>query len=256
MTFSPSRADCQKVVFRRQSHLIQERSMGIRKNQNTLTSAEWTKFIAAIDALHGAGVTPPAYRSFVSLHVDAMNPAHMNWNVHTMGPGMQGKNFLTWHRRFIKRFEERLQKVSPGITLPYWDSITDRSIPAALSAPALLTRWSITRNWDALQLAKAADLNAVQNYSGTFTGFQTLLEGAVHGGTHNAVGGDMAGSSSPADPLFWLHHANIDRLWAEWQVTHAGQDTGNPNEVLQPTPIFGVKVSKTRTTVSMGYRYA
>ncbi|MBN3923022.1 tyrosinase family protein [Nostoc sp. NMS4] len=23
--------------------------------------------------------------------------------------------------------------------------------------------------------------------------------------------------SSPLDPVFWLHHANVDRLWAEWQ---------------------------------------
>ncbi|MEH2068977.1 MAG: tyrosinase family protein [Nostoc sp.] len=23
--------------------------------------------------------------------------------------------------------------------------------------------------------------------------------------------------SSPYDPVFWLHHANVDRLWAEWQ---------------------------------------
>jgi hypothetical protein len=22
---------------------------------------------------------------------------------------------------------------------------------------------------------------------------------------------------SPMDPMFWLHHANIDRIWDEWQ---------------------------------------
>src|SRR6266571_1110573 len=39
---------------------------------------------------------------------------------------------------------------------------------------------------------------------------------------HSAVGGDMETGSSPSDPLFWLHHANIDRLWAKWQKQHPG----------------------------------
>ncbi|MBX9258343.1 tyrosinase family protein [Desmonostoc muscorum CCALA 125] len=25
---------------------------------------------------------------------------------------------------------------------------------------------------------------------------------------------------SPNDPIFWLHHANVDRLWAQWQENH------------------------------------
>lgn len=40
---------------------------------------------------------------------------------------------------------------------------------------------------------------------------------ATHNAGHNLVGGHMAGGFSPNDPVFWLHHANIDRLWARWQ---------------------------------------
>jgi tyrosinase len=39
----------------------------------------------------------------------------------------------------------------------------------------------------------------------------------THNGGHNFVGGHMSRAYSPNDPVFWLHHANVDRLWAEWQ---------------------------------------
>jgi tyrosinase len=65
-----------------------------------------------------------------------------------------------------------------------------------------------------------------------FDDFSLLLEGrlqldpvlypeewGIHAGGHRAVGGDMANAwSSPSDPIFFLHHANLDRIWATWQA--------------------------------------
>lgn len=46
---------------------------------------------------------------------------------------------------------------------------------------------------------------------------------SIHNSIHNSVGGyghmqfpEVAGF----DPVFWLHHANVDRLFAMWQVLH------------------------------------
>ena len=50
------------------------------------------------------------------------------------------------------------------------------------------------------------------------------LEGSPHNDGHVVVGagnGHMGNGMSPLDPIFWLHHCNIDRLWAQWQ------DAGN-----------------------------
>ena len=39
----------------------------------------------------------------------------------------------------------------------------------------------------------------------------------THNAGHRFIGGHMGGAFSPNDPVFWLHHANVDRLWANWQ---------------------------------------
>jgi tyrosinase len=42
----------------------------------------------------------------------------------------------------------------------------------------------------------------------------------LHNAIHVWVGGDMVLSSSPNDPLFFLNHCNVDRIWAGWQHIH------------------------------------
>lgn len=46
------------------------------------------------------------------------------------------------------------------------------------------------------------------------------LQIGVHGGGHYTLGGDPGRDvfSSPGDPTFYLHHANIDRVWWIWQM--------------------------------------
>jgi tyrosinase len=229
----------------------------VRKNQAQLSQQDWQQLVDAINQLHGTAANAPAYRDFVAVHVRAMSASGMSWRVHTMD-GMVGKNFLAWHRQFLVRFEKRLQQVHAGIALPYWDWIADRQIPSPLSDTKLLQSWSVTREWDPALLPIQHDLDAL-NQRTQFAPFQRLLE-QIHNNVHLAVGGQdgvgtMAGASSPADPVFFLHHANIDRLWALWQTAHKGADPPNPNETLQPTPLFGVKVSSVLDVGNLGYGY-
>ena len=228
-----------------------------RKNQAALTQQEWTNLIDAINKTHGIPIPAPRYRDFVKVHMQAMDhgsPQGMSWGVHSMGRMMPGRNFLTWHRQFLVKFEKRLRKVNTDVFIPYWDAIANPVIPPEFDQASLLNSWGVTRAWDPARLPSAADLNAVSLLA-TFGAFQTTLEATVHNAVHNAVGGDMASSSSVSDPLFWLHHANIDRLWAEWEATHPGQNPPNPNEILQPRPFIGVKVSRMVSISALGYEY-
>ncbi|KAF8857631.1 Di-copper centre-containing protein [Acephala macrosclerotiorum] len=76
----------------------------------------------------------------------------------------------------------------------------------------------------------------IANYTGDFKGFQKYMEGfeGPHGAVHEILGGDLAGycpenaneacfeaepspTFSANEPMFWMHHAMVDRIWWLWQ---------------------------------------
>lgn len=229
----------------------------VRKNQAALTRDEWSAFVDALEAVNGFGSADPAYPRFVRVHVNAMSPVGMSWAVHTMnhmGHTMVGRNFLPWHRQFLLAFERRLQRADPSVSIPYWNTLTQPRVPARLGGRAFLSRWALSREWRASRLPTTGLLNAALAQT-TFESFQLGLED-FHNYAHRAVGGTMATANSPADPLFWLHHANLDRIWAEWQREHPGARPANGRELLQPAPMFGRAVSGVVSVSRLGYGYA
>lgn len=196
--------------------------------------------------MHGIGTPSPAYRDFGRLHADPMSPAGMSWRVHSMSIQMKGINLLAWHRQFIYAFEKRL-----GLPIPYWNWIEDPEIPGRLNNSRLLSDWGVTRNFDRNHLPTHDQLDSEIRRK-RFDVFQSVLESGVHNSVHNPVGGTISSSSSPADPLFFLHHANIDRIWAEWQVKNPRSNPTNKNEILQRPPIEGVKVSSVLSISALG----
>jgi len=53
-----------------------------------------------------------------------------------------------------------------------------------------------------------------------FIGFIQYLEEVWHNGVHCAIGGYMCNSASPYDPVFFAHHAFVDKIWYDWQEEH------------------------------------
>jgi tyrosinase len=61
----------------------------------------------------------------------------------------------------------------------------------------------------------------------------------MHNVVHVWVGGtqgSMLPSSSPNDPVFFLHHCNIDRLWAVWQHQHPSGPLYTPVQPIDGDP--------------------
>ncbi|MEV0177441.1 tyrosinase family protein [Streptomyces sp. NPDC050803] len=58
----------------------------------------------------------------------------------------------------------------------------------------------------------------------TSVGFRNRVEGwnpyGLHNSVHAWIGRDMGLASSPNDPVFYLHHCNVDRIWEGWMERH------------------------------------
>ncbi len=62
----------------------------------------------------------------------------------------------------------------------------------------------------------------------SYNTFRPELEWPPHGVVHVRMGRDMSQMTSPNDPIFFLHHAQVDRIWALWQADHPGSTNYNP----------------------------
>jgi hypothetical protein len=90
--------------------------------------------------------------------------------------------------------------------------------------------------------AKPWDETVVDSYRNQLEGFRGP---DIHNRVHRWMGGSMLPGTSPNDPVFFLHHSNVDRLWAAWQranptltdhyipATDAPPDDGPPNHARE-----------------------
>jgi tyrosinase len=173
--------------------------------------------------------------------------------------------FLPWHRVFLVRLERALRTVHPDVSIPYWDwtQKAEQNFPAWLSGvlPTVVTPSRtvvVTRApGTSADLALIASNTPAALAQTTFNSFTASLE-AIHDSVHVWVGGSMGViPTAPADPIFWMHHANIDRLWAVWQASPAGAGKNPPlagaDLVMDPYP---ETEPDTRDITALGYQYA
>ena len=88
-----------------------------------------------------------------------------------------------------------------------------------------------------------------------FLDFQGQIEG-IHNSVHVWVGGTMGQVPWAAyDPIFWAHHAMIDRVWRLWQLYHPNP-TFPPGLLTTALPPFPMTVADTLDVKLLGYDYA
>ena len=91
-------------------------------------------------------------------------------------------------------------------------------------------------------LRRESRIRRRRNRPGTVPGADGRARGHAHGSIHNAVGGlDGNPYTAAQDPIFWLHHSNIDRLWTVWNATAGHTDPTQRNWLTQQFELFDVK---------------
>lgn len=100
--------------------------------------------------------------------------------------------------------------------------------------------------------------NTVQNIvlqQTTFSSFSMSLE-QVHNQVHTWTGGSMSQVPAAAyDPIFWSHHAMIDRIWHLWQNGPNGAPPSGALMDVVLTP-FPMTVRQTMNIAALNYDYA
>ncbi len=90
--------------------------------------------------------------------------------------------------------------------------------------------------------------------------------GGIWGAKKKPFLGTMTLNTSLNDPVFWLHHANIDRLWSQWEQIHGeqyqpvsgGRHGQNLGDTMWPYRTVGIDttIADLLGIDSLGYTYA
>jgi hypothetical protein len=67
------------------------------------------------------------------------------------------------------------------------------------------------------------DISTAVSGSTNFDEIWHGIENDLHSRFHAGIGGDMRSYNAVRDPLFFLHHAFIDRIYQQWQVKSQGR---------------------------------
>jgi tyrosinase len=204
-------------------------SQGIRKSYDEMTALERINLVNAFYQLRNG---PDLINELAVYHGEFFNfddtedPTRLD--IHFNLPDEPEREvFFAWHRQSLLELERAMQNINPFITIPYWNSSLDQATNSQLWDNNFMgqfnTDWTLNRNLGGNdQLPMPSEVNQVQSLTDFFLYSDLMERGPVHHGAHRWVGGAMSSTASPRDPVFFLHHAYIDKLWQEWQDLRGG----------------------------------
>jgi tyrosinase len=215
----------------------------VRKNGQTLMPAERDRFLTAFGTLNGHGTG--RFKDFRDMHTGQ-----------TIAQAHGDLGFLPWHRAYLLDLERDLQAIDPEVVLPYWRfdqpapnvftlefmGVPNRTGTVQFVPGHPFQQWmtdgtlGISRQMG-FPVANAppglrTEQQTIAFGGGVYSGFWSIavdprgnldpansgIEIDPHGYAHISFRGSISAVSTAAkDPLFFMLHANVDRLWAKWQ---------------------------------------
>lgn len=229
--------------------------MAIRKDANTLNASERAELVSAIKELKAAGI----YDQFVLRHANAnmrgihRSPAFLPWH----------RRFIWDYERELQRVSGNPNLGLPYWNWPsgsanasMWDNDLlggdgEAGTSIVNSGPFRVGEWTVVNSSgsqagplqrafgqedSARTLPTQQEINQVLGVTPYDTpnwnelsdpSFRNQIEGFrgpnLHNRGHVWVGGSMLPMTSPNDPVFFMHHCMVDKIWHEWQLRFPNQ---------------------------------
>ena len=124
-------------------------------------------------------------------------------------------NALFLPTRTSPPFPDPMNPATPYRTRPVNDAMPDFAVGATVIETALREP-NFERFAGSRPRRGSTPQNSLDPVWQRRSGTAGPLESNPHNFVHGWVGGTMSAFLSPLDPLFWCHHANLDRLWWRW----------------------------------------
>ena len=208
----------------------------IRKDHREMTPSEKTAYVNALIVLRNNGTLTTMGNHHTS---------HFTSAIHTTST-TNGEFFLPWHRIYAVQMENAIRTSSAAassLCVPYWDWRLENTaanvtwddagflqLSALNSASYTITRSLGTTNilatpaniTNMLTIPTLISSPPTTGLKSSTVNFFTYRMEFWHDRGHNFIGGTMGTSASPRDPIFFLHHNFVDKLWQEWYDSDNG----------------------------------
>jgi hypothetical protein len=214
-----------------------------RPNVHKMSQQNWDRYAAAVKKLN-SGPRPNKWDQLSNMHVQYYPQVHSS------------PFFLGWHRQFLYDFESALRKIDETVRIPYWDwtvyysNINNDPVWQKYGkngdsrngycvSQGSFAGMGVAYGSGRLRSGEKCSTRAPQ-FSRVISGSKPELDNLInsstdidfwenfeygsHGRVHNGISYDFSGHASPSDPLFYAHHAFIDKIWFDRQNRH-GQFT-------------------------------
>jgi hypothetical protein len=204
----------------------------LRRNASTMAANDpilrgYRRAISAMRALPNSNPCSWFYQAAIHGTTD---PANLpSWNTcHT-----DSTFFWAWHRMYLYFFERIVRKHARMYdwAIPYWDwgNPAERALPAPFRVATDAQLFDASRN-ASVNTGGLLSSNLGTSVNNAMTSLDYFnAQGGVsgpHGTVHGAVGGNMCCVQTAAqDPIFYVHHAHVDRLWNLWLAQGGGRSS-------------------------------
>ena len=203
--------------------------------------------------------------------------------------------FVPWHRAYVQMYEAAIRDLTGNadFAMPYWDwtahpdfpaafgdetfdgqpnplfvqgrlMATGDAVPTTTSGQAILDSIMAKPTFEEFGSSRPTGQNSTDPSWITAGGISGQLEATPHNLIHCQIRGPfMCAGTSPQDPIFQMHHGNIDRIWDAWN-RGGGANTTNTfwtdmvfaNNFIDPSGAqYSKTVSELLEVVPLGYTY-